>query len=43
MIMDALKASRGNMSKAAKILGTTERIIGLRVTKYSIDVKRLST
>mgnify|MGYP001407079083 CR=1 FL=1 len=43
MIMDALKASRGNMSKAAKILGTTERIIGLRVTKYDIDVKRLST
>jgi len=43
MIMDALKASRGNMSKTAKILGTTERIIGLRVTKHNIDTRRLST
>ncbi|MBN2568324.1 MAG: nif-specific transcriptional activator NifA [Deltaproteobacteria bacterium] len=42
MIMDALKAARGNMSKAAKILGTTERIIGLRVTKHNIDTRRLS-
>ena len=43
VIMDALKTSRGNMSQAAKILGTTERIIGLRVNKHKIDTKRLST
>jgi len=43
MIMDALKASRGNMVKTARILNTTERIIGLRVAKYNIDTKKLST
>jgi len=43
MIMDALKAARGNMVKAARILNTTERIIGLRVAKYNIDTKQLST
>jgi Nif-specific regulatory protein len=43
LIMDALKTSRGNMSKAAKILGTTERIIGLRAQKYNIDSKRFRT
>lgn len=43
MIMDALKTSRGNMSQAAKLLGITERIVGLRVTKHKIDTKKLST
>jgi Nif-specific regulatory protein len=43
LIMDALKTSRGNMSKAAKILNTSERIIGLRVQKYNIDSKRFRT
>ena len=43
LIMDALKTSRGNMSQAAKILGTTERIIGLRAQKYNVDSKRFRT
>jgi len=43
LIMDALKTSHGNMSRAAKILGTSERIIGLRVQKYKIDFKRFRT
>ena len=43
LIMDALKTSRGNMSRAAKILGTTERIIGLRAQKYNVDSKRFRT
>ena len=37
MIRDALKNHRGNMAAAARELGLTERIIGLRVKKYSID------
>lgn len=40
MILDALKSSRGNMAKAARALGITERIMGLRVRKYSIDPAR---
>lgn len=40
MILDALKSSRGNMAKAARTLGITERIMGLRVKKYGIDPLR---
>lgn len=43
MLMDALKVCRGNKTKAARILGITERIIGLRVKKYGIDPKRFRT
>jgi Nif-specific regulatory protein len=43
LIMDALKTSRGNMSQAAKILGTSERIMGLRIQKHDIDTKRYRT
>ena len=37
LIQDALKSSRGNMAKAARALGITERKMGLRVAKYAID------
>ena len=40
MIQDALKTTRGNRAKAAKMLNTTERIIGYKVKKYAIDYKR---
>ena len=43
LIMDALKTSRGNITKAAQILGTSERIIGLRVQKHNINPKRYRT
>jgi len=43
LIMDALKVSRGNMAKAARALGITERIMGLRVQKYHIEPKRFRT
>ena len=38
LVIDALKKVRGNMSKAAKILGLTERKMGLRVKKYGIKL-----
>jgi Nif-specific regulatory protein len=41
LILDALKTTRGNRAKAAKLLSTTERIIGYKVKKYAIDWKRL--
>jgi Nif-specific regulatory protein len=37
IIIDELKRCRGNMAKAARALGMTERIMGLRVAKYGID------
>jgi Nif-specific regulatory protein len=40
LILDALKSSRGNRAKAARLLHTTERIIGYAVRKYSIDPAR---
>jgi Nif-specific regulatory protein len=43
MLMDALKAARGNKAKAARDLGITERIMGLRVRKYGIDPRQFRT
>ncbi len=40
VIIDSLVASRGNIAKAAASLSITERIMGLRITKYEIDPKR---
>ena len=40
MITDALQAHHGNMAAAARILGLTERIMGLRVHKHGIDPDR---
>ncbi|MGA2109465.1 MAG: sigma-54 dependent transcriptional regulator, partial [Syntrophorhabdales bacterium] len=37
IIVDELKRCRGNMAKAARELGITERMIGLRVAKFGID------
>ena len=40
IILDALKANRGNRAAAARDLGLTERIMGLRVVRYGIDAGR---
>ena len=40
LIVEALKNSRGNKAKAARNLGISERLMGLRVAKYGIDPKR---
>jgi Nif-specific regulatory protein len=40
LILDALKTARGNRSKAAKLLHSTERIISYKVRKYEIDCHR---
>jgi Nif-specific regulatory protein len=40
LIQDALKTVRGNRARAAKMLDTTERIIGYKVKKYGIDCRR---
>jgi Nif-specific regulatory protein len=40
LIQDALKTTRGNRARAARMLDTTERILGYKVQKYAIDCKR---
>lgn len=37
LMIDCLKSSHGNMAAAARILGITERMMGLRMRKYKID------
>lgn len=39
LIIDTLIAVRGNITKAAGQLGVTERIMGLRIAKYNIQVQ----
>jgi Nif-specific regulatory protein len=43
LIVEALKNSRGNKAKAARILGISERLMGLRVNKHGINPKRFRT
>ena len=43
LIKEALKSARGNRAKAARKLGISERIMGLRVEKYNIDSKKYRT
>jgi len=40
MVIDALKSSRGNIAKAARLLSTTERILGYRIKKLNIARRR---
>ena len=40
LIQDALKSSRGNVARAAKMLDSTERILGYKIKKYEIDPRR---
>jgi len=40
LIQDALKTTNGNKAQAARLLDTTERILGYKVHKYQIDVNR---
>jgi len=40
LIQDALKTTRGNRARAARLLDTTERILGYKVKKYEIDCTR---
>jgi Nif-specific regulatory protein len=37
LVLSALKRTRGNQSHAARILGTSQRIVNYKIRKYSID------
>jgi Nif-specific regulatory protein len=40
LIQDALKSTRGNRARAARLLQTTERILNYKIRKYGIDCAR---
>lgn len=40
LIQDTLKSTRGNIARAAKLLDSTERILGYKISKYNIDARR---
>jgi len=40
ILQDALKSARGNRAKAARLVGTSERIFNYRVRQYHIDWRR---
>jgi Nif-specific regulatory protein len=43
LIQDALKTTRGNRAKAARLLDTTERILNYKVRGYGVDVRRFKS
>lgn len=40
VILDAMFATKGNITRAAQQLGITERMMGIRVKKYNINTKK---
>ncbi len=40
LLQDALKSARGNRSRAARLLQTTERILNYKVEKYGLEPER---
>jgi Nif-specific regulatory protein len=40
LIQDALKTTKGNKTRAAKLLDTTERILGYKINNYAIDLSK---
>jgi Nif-specific regulatory protein len=40
LIQDALKSTKGNAAKTARLLDSTVRIIGYKIKKYNIDTSR---
>jgi Nif-specific regulatory protein len=37
LVFDALERAQGNQSRAARILGTSQRIVNYKIRKYGID------
>ncbi len=43
LLQDALKTTRGNCARAARLLDTTERIFNYKVRNYGIDAQRFKS
>jgi Nif-specific regulatory protein len=42
LLQDALKSSRGNCARAARLLASTERVVSYKIRKYRIDAARFA-
>jgi Nif-specific regulatory protein len=42
LIVEALKKARGNQTRAARLLGTTKRVIQYKIANYGINYKKYS-
>ncbi|KPA08766.1 acetoacetate metabolism regulatory protein AtoC, partial [Candidatus Magnetomorum sp. HK-1] len=42
LIIDSLKEAKGNQTQAAKILGTTKRVIQYKIQQYGIDYRKFT-
>ena len=42
ILLDSLKSTQGNRAQAARLLGTTARILNYKVRKYGIDNRRFA-
>jgi Nif-specific regulatory protein len=40
LVMEALRGANGNQSHAAKLLGTSQRLVIYKIQKYGIDTSR---
>src|SRR4029077_4708838 len=40
LLLDGIKIARGNRARAARLLQTTERILGYKLRKYAIEAER---
>ena len=40
LVQDALKSAKGNVARAARLLGITERVLGYKIRKLRIDARR---
>jgi Nif-specific regulatory protein len=40
LVVEALRSTRGNQSRAAVLLGTSQRIVNYKINKYNIDVRQ---
>lgn len=43
LLQDALRATHGNITRAARQLGITERMMGIRIRKYNLDLDKLKS
>ena len=43
LICDALKTSRGNVAAAARVLGSTQRILGYKILLHQIEPEKYKT
>ena len=41
LVMEALRNTKGNQSRAAELLGTSQRIVNYKIKKYGIDIREL--